>query len=108
MPDSGILGPVIASRTLEAVPQSGASFTVSLQLGTPRPDTDVDGDWICPCRIEGLDDSLVYEIHGVDGLQAVSIALGVLQTQLEQAARAAGLTFNWGGETGLTAAQTAP
>ncbi|MDJ0385155.1 hypothetical protein [Streptomyces sp. G-G2] len=108
MPDSEILGPVIASRTLEAVPESGPSFPVSLQLGTPRPDAEADGDWICPCRIEGLDDSTVYEIHGVDGLQAVSIALSVLQTQLEHTARASGLTFTWGGETGLTAAQTSP
>ncbi|MFD7026927.1 DUF6968 family protein [Streptomyces sp. NPDC098789] len=108
MPDSDTLGPVIAHRTLEAVPESGAPFTVSLQLGAPRPEGDPDGDWICPCRIEGIDDSIVYEIHGVDGLQAASIAMSVLQSQLEHAARAGGLTFTWGGESGLTAAQTSP
>ncbi|MFI5668143.1 DUF6968 family protein [Streptomyces sp. NPDC051704] len=96
--------PVIASRRLEAVTREGETFPVTLQLGAPYPDPDPAGDWICPCRLEGLSET-TYEIHGVDGIQALALAAEVLGSGLTEAAQERGLTFTWGGESGLTAAE---
>ncbi|MFD7080970.1 DUF6968 family protein [Streptomyces sp. NPDC002181] len=95
---------VIATRRLEAVARDGGTFPVTLQLGAPYPDPDPAGDWICPCGLEGLSET-TYEIHGVDGIQALALAAEVLGSRLTEAAQARGLTFAWGGESGLSAAE---
>ncbi|MFK0049908.1 DUF6968 family protein [Streptomyces sp. NPDC090741] len=94
----------IASRPLQAVTGDGETFPVTLRLGAPYPDPNPDGDWICPCRLDGLSD-ITYEIHGVDGLQALTLAAEVLRGRLTEAAQDRGLTFTWGGESGLSAAE---
>ncbi|MFF4105321.1 DUF6968 family protein [Streptomyces sp. NPDC001903] len=94
----------IATRPLEAVTPDGETFPVTLRLGAPYPDPDPAGDWICPCRLDGLYES-TYEIHGVDGIQALALATDVLGRRLTEAAQERGLTFTWGGESGLTAAE---
>ncbi|MGG8406109.1 DUF6968 family protein [Streptomyces sp. 12297] len=101
--ESGELGEPVVSRALTAEAADGTSVRLSLELWPPRPDPDPAGDWICPCRIAGLGEGAVWEIHGIDGLQAVQLALKVLQGQLDAAAEERGLTFGWLGAEGLTA-----
>ncbi|AXE23673.1 hypothetical protein C0216_09545 [Streptomyces globosus] len=100
------LGTLIADRRLEAVPRAGegAPFPLALELGAPYPDPDPSGDWICPCRIDGLDGSEVHEVHGIDGIQALTLAADLLRRLLAQEAEERGLTFTWLGEPGLHAA----
>ncbi|MHA6760219.1 DUF6968 family protein [Streptacidiphilus sp. PAMC 29251] len=94
MVDSEI-GPVAASRSIWAVWPDGRGSTFSVQLGTPFHDAGMAA-WACPCRIEGLDDSRVYRMFGVDSLQALVIATDMLRRQLTAAAEEHGLTFTWG------------
>ena len=86
-------GELVASRTVEAVDVSGNVVELTLELGKPRP--ALDKDWICPCRIRGFDDSRVWLMYGIDGLQAITIATDLLAGQLAAAAEERGWKFNW-------------
>ncbi|MEU8774165.1 hypothetical protein [Streptomyces sp. NPDC048606] len=105
MPEAQDIGEIVARRDLRATAPDGSSFPVSLQVGTPRPDPTPGGDWVCPCRVEGLDGSSVSEIHGVDGLQALALAVDTVRIRLRHLAEAGNLTFVWGDEAGLSAAE---
>ena len=95
------LGPLLASRVLDAVHPDGTVTPISVQLGMPGPHSDNVGDWSCPCRIQGLGDSDVWTLYGVDSLQAVSQAIELLRRVLADFAREERLTFTWGTDTGL-------
>ncbi|WP_424216715.1 DUF6968 family protein (plasmid) [Streptomyces sp. BI20] len=97
------MGEVMASRSLTAERgPDGPVFPIALELGRPRPAEDGES-WVCPCRIAGLGDEPVREVHGVDGIQAVDLAGRLVRDLLVGAAREQGLTFRWGEETGLDA-----
>ncbi|MEV3854104.1 hypothetical protein AB0J38_07230 [Streptomyces sp. NPDC050095] len=87
------LGVVVAGRAFQAVEPDGRVIDLALELGTPRPAPDKD--WICPCRIRGLDDSRVWMIYGIDALQALTLANDLLATQIAAFAEERGWTFNW-------------
>jgi uncharacterized protein DUF6968 len=95
------LGPLLAHRVLDAVYPDGQVAPISVQLGMPGPHGDSVGDWACPCRIQGLGDSDVWTLYGVDSLQAVSQATELLRRVLVDFAQENGLTFTWGTDTGL-------
>lgn len=93
------LGPVVAGRALQAVAPDGSVVDLVLEIGTPRPAPDKD--WICPCRIRGLDDSRVWTIYGIDSLQALTLATALLAGQIAGFAAERGWTFNWLGAENL-------
>ncbi|MFC1413522.1 hypothetical protein ACEZCY_29780 [Streptacidiphilus sp. N1-12] len=99
------LGEIIASRAIEAVYPDGRRTTLGIQIGRPRPNPDKSGDWECPCRIQGLGDSPVWTMYGVDSVQALTQAAEVLRRALTSAAADHALTFRWDGED---AAQALP
>jgi len=88
-------GLIVASRSVEAVEPDGRV----LEIGTPRPAPDQD--WICPCRIKGLDDSRVRIMYGIDSMQSLAIATDLLAGQLAVSAEERGWTFNWLGSRDL-------
>jgi hypothetical protein len=95
------LGPLLATRLLDAVYPDGSVTPVSIQLGTPAPHPDHVGDWSCPCRIQGLGTSDVWTLYGVDSLQALSQAVELLRRVLVDFAQEERLTFTWGTDTEL-------
>ena len=97
--DDGQLGRIVARRTLQALSADGTTTVLVLELGTPRPAPDKD--WICPCRIRGLEDSRVWTLYGIDAFQALSTAMTLLVRQLGHEAEERGWTFSWLDATGL-------
>jgi hypothetical protein len=86
------MGDRIAERTF-AVDRSNDRVIVA--VGHPQPDPA--GDWRCAFHIEGLDRSGPFEVHGVDALQALSLAIEGVRNVLDSS----GLTLSWeGGEPG--------
>ena len=98
------MGPIVGSRSIEAVHPDGRAVSLTIQLGSPRTDPAMDDAWACPCRILGLGDAPVWRLYGVDSLQAVAQAVELLRRVLRAEAEEHGWTFTWGGEPGLAMA----
>ena len=75
------LGQVIAERRLRLSDSPGREVWVRLGLPRPFPDAPF-GDYYCPYQIVGIGDERVRHAGGVDGLQALELALLVLPTEL--------------------------
>ncbi|MBB5957148.1 hypothetical protein FHS29_003741 [Saccharothrix tamanrassetensis] len=76
---------VVATRTLQ-----GPDGPIRLSIGRPRPfdEAEPEGDHACPVRIEGLEDAPVeLSVGGVDSLQALILALGVVGDRVNSAQR---------------------
>lgn len=99
------LGEIIAHRELIADRKDGTSFPVVVRIGAPRRDSDPDGDWVCPCQLDGLGESRVWTIHGIDAVQALQLAFVCLKGQLVAMADEASLSFTWLGESGIAPAR---
>jgi len=54
-----------------------------VRLGFPRL-REGDSEWSCACQIRGLKDGKIRLIRGVDGLQALIIALSVIRKALDR------------------------
>jgi hypothetical protein len=87
------LKPVIVERTLRS--EGGAARPVQLRLGMPRPSPK--GDWECPYQIVGLGKSRPQVACGLDGMQALLMAVEALRVTMEES----GKRLAWeGGENG--------
>jgi hypothetical protein len=87
------LKPVIVERTLRS--EGGAARPVQLRLGMPRPSPK--GDWECPYQIVGLGKSRSQVAYGLDGMQALLMAVEALRVTIEES----GERLAWeGGENG--------
>lgn len=65
--------------------QIGVDQTVIVaRLGFPRP-TERDQEWACSFQLFGWTDSRVHIAHGMDGLQALTIAASTLRQWLDSA-----------------------
>ena len=70
---------VIAERELTLVSnEKQGSVTVSLG----RPYREADGAYLCPFRVKGLGKELSREAGGVDGIQAMQLALVMIGAEL--------------------------
>jgi hypothetical protein len=70
---------------LERKYQVGADqVTIVARLGFPRP-TEREDEWACSFQIHGWGDSPVRVAHGVDGLQAITIAASTIRQWLDDA-----------------------
>ena len=70
-----------------------------LRIG--KPAEHPAGDWICPFQVTGLGDERVYEAAGVDGLQALLMALQMVRAQLEPLRRSGRIRWMDGDDLGL-------
>ncbi|HWO59936.1 MAG TPA: hypothetical protein VNO31_07880 [Umezawaea sp.] len=96
------LGAVVAERHLDAVAGEGARTTVTIRVGTPRPDPlSPNGDWCCPHQIVGLGDEAVEASFGVDSLQALLLSVFGLRVKLAARAEEAGVSLDWLGMADL-------
>jgi hypothetical protein len=70
---------------LEREYQIGADqATIVARLGFPRP-TERDREWACSFQLFGWTDGRVQVAHGVDGLQALTIAASTIRRWLDSA-----------------------
>ena len=84
------LGRIIASRVLTE--KSARDHKITVVIGAPRR---VEADhWLCPYLIEGIVDSGVQYVPGVDALQSLVLALQGARLNLEQTGR----SFIWFGD----------
>ncbi|MFC5183813.1 DUF6968 family protein [Actinomadura harenae] len=87
----------IATRKL-TLERQGGHGEVFVLLGCPQQDEH--GDFVCLLEITGLGEEHQYASHGVDGVQALQLALktasAVLDTFTQQ-----GATLRWNDETNL-------
>ncbi|MCS7479484.1 DUF6968 family protein [Umezawaea endophytica] len=96
------LGAIVAERQLEGVTEDGARTTVTIAVGTPRPDPlSANGDWCCPHRIVGLGGEAVEASFGVDSLQALLLSVYGLRVKLAARAEEAGVMLDWLGMADL-------
>jgi len=76
------LGSVIAERRLRVTGQP--ELDVRVRIGTPSPFFDSPhSSYYCPYQITGLDDSKVKYAGGVDGVQALELAIRILPAELD-------------------------
>jgi len=95
------IGTTIAERRFEGH-ATGGVCTVVVKLGIPFPDADNDGCWYCPYSIsKGSDQRLCYGA-GVDSLQALRIAISMIEVDLKSLYSDLRLTWMEDAELGLT------
>lgn len=94
------LADVIAERELEARHRvTGEVRRVIVRLGRPRIDERPGGDWACSIEFAGLGDDEIEEAYGVDGVQALRLAMQLASIRL--ASEAASFELTWLGEQDL-------
>src|SRR5262245_29299116 len=74
-------GEVIAERELSFTTEDGQQGRILVQLGMPRPFAEPP-DYYASYRISGLGAEISRQVGGVDGFQAVLLALRLIATEL--------------------------
>jgi hypothetical protein len=84
---------IIAYRRFGLLRPDGAR-DVLLSIGKPAPFPDSpQGDWYCPWTIEGPDRSHEHHAGGVDGVQALLMAISAIRAELQVMATRGKLTW---------------
>jgi hypothetical protein len=81
----------VYERTLELNGNEPAEVLV--RLGLAREDRLNAGLWLCPFQIVGIGDGDVHLVSGVDGIDALLVALGTIAVHLRAAQRRHNLTW---------------
>jgi hypothetical protein len=90
------LGEVVAERQVECVAADGTRSSVTIRVGTPRPDPlSTSGDWCCPHQITGLGDEAVGASFGVDSLQSLLLSVYGVRVKLAARATEAEVALDW-------------
>ena len=99
MPDIKEVGDVIASRELEFHAEDGTVEEAILKVG--RPFEDSEGlSWVCPYELSTKNRRKLFGMHGIDPLQALSLTLKTLRTEVEYWERTQRGKFYFLGEEG--------
>ena len=98
-------GAIIAEREYEWRTARGRRRIV-LRLGAPERDPLPGGDWLCPVQFAGAPAECglprgVRPIYGIDGVQALSLALGYAQRELRALQRSSRGALTWLGTADL-------
>jgi hypothetical protein len=91
------LGHVIVSRTLSF----GDKATIIIRIGQPFIPPDYGSNFCCPYQLEGIGDGKIRYGSGIDGLQALYIALINISTDLYTSEEAQAGQITWEGERDL-------
>ena len=94
------LGEVIAERRLEWA-GGGPGDGVLVRIGRPVPDPEPGGDWLCPIQIVGAHGDAVRAAYGVDAVQALVLALWMIDIELRALQKDAGRALLWLDRTDL-------
>jgi len=94
------IGEEIASRTLQWTDSSGLIRNVRIRIGRPQPFPD-STDTYCPVQIVGIGSETVRYSAGIDGIQAIVLALKMVRAELEALERELSGQFTWCGQSSL-------
>ena len=81
---------VVAERELVGETSAGGRFPIRIRIGKPYPASDID--WACPVTVEGMEWPFP-DMHGVDSLQALTLALNFARHSLEDFLKKGGALF---------------
>ncbi|GKQ99133.1 DUF6968 family protein [Aeromonas hydrophila] len=71
----------IVKARFDAISIEGEQLTVKIAIRAPEPDPkSAGGDWRCKVKLDGLGNKTF--IYGVDALQALSLALKFVESEL--------------------------
>ncbi len=87
--------PTIAERKIDIVLSDGKTGFLRVQIGRPVRDPDPKRDWYCPIRIRGMGKDRAHVFYGIDSLQALQMALCILDAEVRSFAGSMSLTC-WG------------
>jgi hypothetical protein len=89
------LGKVIANRSLEATDKHGSKFEVRIMLGIPA---NIPGsrDIYVPYQIDHSGQSRSWYAAGIDGFQALQLAMKMILIEIESLEREKGINVVWG------------
>ena len=99
MRESVPLGTIIATRELEFVCEGGERETVVVSIGVPVVGEDAE-TWYCPYRVKGMSFEKQRHTVGIDSVQALDLALGVIGSELIYISRHRKGVFQFLGEPG--------
>jgi hypothetical protein len=74
---------VIASRTYSYEESSGGEAFVELEIGKPIKSPHREEEFMCTFRLKLPGTELIETAYGIDGLQALLLALGSAQAKLK-------------------------
>jgi hypothetical protein len=98
---------VMAERTFRFEPSVGSARPVVVRVGVPVGVEDGEGrhEWSCAIEVVGLGRAVRRHVYGVDGIQALLLALGVLDAHVRRLAiiRKGRLTWLGSEDLGLDA-----
>ena len=93
------IGTIIASRELTFVFGDGRKEAASLKVGAPFYVGD-GMDWCCPLELSIGETKRLRGIHGIDALQALSLAMKSLHVDIEFLEQTKGGRFHFLDEEG--------
>ncbi|WFO51850.1 DUF6968 family protein [Aeromonas veronii] len=71
----------IVTARFDAISTEGEQLTLKIAIKAPEPDPrSAGGDWRCKVKLAGLSDKTF--IYGIDSLQALSLAIKFVETEL--------------------------
>jgi hypothetical protein len=92
------IGTLIAERQLEGR-ENGKECSVMVRIGKPFHAEGSQGSWYCAYSIEFGSTQRLFYAAGVDSLQALRIAISMIETELTSTFRH--LDLKWMGENDL-------
>jgi len=94
------LGEIIAERTFVLKSSGLRNKRVVVRFGRPVRGSDVPaGDpWWCPLQIAGMGSDTLRPVAGIDSLQALALALQLVERLLRAEAKRLGCRVDWLGE----------
>ncbi|HLJ30792.1 MAG TPA: hypothetical protein VKY85_29080 [Candidatus Angelobacter sp.] len=92
------IGTIIAERQLEGL-EDGNVRRLIVRIGKPFRDEENEGCWYCPYSIETSGNRRLFYGAGVDSLQALRIAISMIEADL--ASTYAQLSLTWMGQRDL-------
>jgi hypothetical protein len=90
------IGVIIAERRLEVVETDGTRSPARILLGAPRNFPDSSAFW-APYRIEYCRRERSMRSAGVDGFQALQLAMKMIHVEIEVIEKKQGIKFRWEG-----------
>ena len=95
------IGVTIAERQFEGR-ESGNVRRITIKIGRPFSDESNEACWYCPYSIDAGNDQRLFYGAGVDSLQALRIAISMIEADVKSKYAHLNLTWMGEGDLGLT------
>ncbi len=90
----------IGTRELDVLDANGnLAHRIKVTIG--KPIQLADREWTCPYRISGLGDDAIYQVNGLDAIQAIKCAFTVIDGILKGSEPFQNGRLKWNGDNDL-------